>query len=199
MALTGLALCGFLVIHLAGNLLLFAGAEKFNGYARFLEENPLLIPAEIVLFLTFALHIYLGVRVSLENRRARPDRYAVQGKKGGRTLASSTLWISGGITLVFLVLHLIHFKLADRTGTTLYHIVVTAFHSLPYSAWYVLAVCVLGLHVGHGMQSACRSLGLHHPKYAPAIRWASYLFGALVAIGYASLPIWAYLFTRNPA
>lgn len=193
MAVTGLCLCLFLVVHILGNLLLFSGPEKFNGYARFLEESPLLYPAEVGLALLFAVHIALGVRVTLENWRARPARYVVQASEGTRTLASRTMWLSGGVTFVFLVLHLVHFKLADRTGTTLYHIVVDAFQSLPYVAGYVVAVCVLGLHVGHGLQSAFRSLGFVHPRTTPLVTWASRLFGVAVAVGYSSLPLWAYL------
>ncbi len=200
MALTGLGLCGFLVVHLSGNFLVFAGPEKFNGYAHYLETNPLLIPAEVGLFLLFVLHIGLAARVTLQNWAARPTPYAVKATEGGRTFASSTMWLSGLITLVFLVLHLLHFKFAgDEAKADLHKLVVSTFHSLPYVVWYVFAVCVLGLHVGHGLQSALRSLGIQHSKYTFAIEWLSRLFGAAIAIGYSSIPIWAYFFTRNPA
>jgi succinate dehydrogenase / fumarate reductase cytochrome b subunit len=197
MALTGLGLCVFLVVHLAGNLLIFEGPLAFNGYARSLEANPLLIPAEVALALTFLLHVVLAVRVTLENKSARPIRYAVKVSEGTSTLASRTMWISGVITLVFIVLHLIHFKFAEGAKDNLHRLVVTTFHSLPYVVWYVFAVCVLGLHVGHGFQSAFRSLGLSHPNWTQLVRWVSRIFGVVVALGYASIPIWCYL-TRSP-
>ena len=200
MALTGLGLCAFLVVHMSGNFLLFAGPEKFNGYANYLEHHPLLIPAEIGLALLFLVHIVLAARVTLENRRARPVRYAVQHSEGGRSFASSTMWISGAVTLVFLILHLKHFKFGGEAKTANLHLlVVTTFHSVPYVVGYVAAVSILGLHVGHGVQSAFRTLGIDHPRFNPLIRWGSCLFGVYIAVGYASLPIWAYLATRSPA
>lgn len=200
MALSGLALCGFLVVHLLGNFLVFLGPEKFNGYAHFLETHPLLIPAEIGLAFLFLVHIGLAARVTRQNWAARPHGYAVKATEGGRSLASGTMWLSGLITLVFLVLHLIHFKFAaDEEKGDLHKLVLTTFHSLPYVVWYVFAVCVLGLHVGHGLKSAFRSLGLEHPKYTLALLWLSRLFGVAIAIGYASIPIWAYFFTRTLA
>ncbi|HVR72777.1 MAG TPA: succinate dehydrogenase cytochrome b subunit [Planctomycetota bacterium] len=194
MAVTGLGLSVFLVVHLAGNFLLIVGPEEFNGYARALEENPLLIPAEVVLLLGFVLHFGLAAWVTLENWRARPVRYVVKASEGTRTFASSTMWLTGSITLVFVVLHLIHFKFADHEAAGgLHNLVLTTFQSLPIVIWYVAAVCALGLHVGHGFQSAFRTLGLQHPKYTPFIQWLSRIFGVVVALGYSSLPIWAYL------
>lgn len=200
MALTGLGLCGFLVLHLAGNFLLFAGPQAFNGYAKKLEENPLLLPGEISLLALFAIHVGFALRVTLENRRARPVRYAVSATEGERSFASGTMWLSGLITLVFLVLHLLHFRFAGAEARAdLHALVLKTFQSLTYVAWYVFAVCVLGLHVGHGFQSAFRSLGLHHPKYTQLVRWVSRIFGAGVALGYASLSIWAYFSTGKPS
>ena len=198
MALTGLGLCVFLAVHLAGNLLVFKGPEAFNGYARSLEANVLLLPAEIALALTFVLHVALAIRVTLDNRAARPVRYVVKVSEGTSTIASRTMFLSGSLTLVFIVLHLIHFKFAGAERQDLHRLVLTTFHSLPYVVWYVFAVCVLGMHVGHGFQSAFRTLGVMHPNWTPLIRWTSRVFGVVVAAGYASIPIWCYL-TRSPA
>src|SRR5262245_10474866 len=140
MALTGLGLYLFLIVHLAGNLLVFAGPESFNGYARRLEENPLLIPAEVALLALFVAHVLLALAVTIENRLARPDRYVMKRREGGKTLGSSTMVLTGCLIFVFLVLHLIHFKFASREGTTLYHLVVNTFHQPGYVAWYVFAM-----------------------------------------------------------
>jgi len=88
MALTGLVLYGFLVGHLAGNLLLFKqdGGRQFNAYSDYLLNHPLVVPAELGLVLVFLLHVYLAIRVSLENRRARPMGYRVSRASGGQSL-----------------------------------------------------------------------------------------------------------------
>lgn len=193
-ALTGLALCGFLVVHLAGNMLMFVGKEAFDGYAEALTSMPLIVPAEVVLALFFLAHMTLAVLVTWENWRARPTRYVSNSSCGERTVASGTMIYSGLIVLVFLVLHLIDFKVAYEEGTSLYQLVVDKFQSPYYVVWYVFAVCVLGLHVSHGVQSAFRSLGLMHAKYTPCIEKLGMLFAVVVAVGYASLPLYAYFF-----
>jgi len=194
MALTGLALTAFLVAHLAGNLLVFLGPDAFNGYSASLEHNPLLIPAEIVLLLLYVAHVLLAIVVTIENRKARPERYVMKRREGGKTLASSTMLYSGLIIFVFVVLHLITFKFADREGTTLYDIEVRVFQSLPYVIWYVFAVSVVGLHVSHGFQSSFRTLGLGHPKYLRLVDKTSRILGVALAVGYALIPIWIHLF-----
>jgi succinate dehydrogenase / fumarate reductase cytochrome b subunit len=196
MAVTGLALTLFLAVHLAGNLLIFLGPEAFNGYARALEESPLLIPAEIGLFLVFAVHVLLAATVTVQNREARPVRYARKKREGGKTVASSTMLLSGSFILVFIVIHLINFKFAAREGTTLYHLVLDKFQSLPYVYGYIAAMFVLGVHIGHGFQSAFRTLGLVHPKYTPLVTWAGKALMVAFFVGYSSIPAWAYAFAR---
>ena len=193
MAISGLGLCLFLTVHLAGNLLLFAGPKVFNGYAATIEANPLLIPSEIVLLFTFLVHICFAIPVTLENRKARPIRYVVSASKGRRTFASSTMWLSGVVTLVFIVLHLIDFKFASRNGKTLYDLVVLKFQSWLYVVWYILASSILALHLSHGFQSAFRSLGLEHPKYTPFVEGVGKVFSVIVAVGYSLIPLGVFL------
>jgi succinate dehydrogenase / fumarate reductase cytochrome b subunit len=196
-ALTGLLLCGFLIFHLAGNLLILAGAEKFDAYAKFLHDNAaLVIVAEIGLIALFVTHIGLALRLTAENHRARGGRYGVRNDRGSRTVASETMAVSGLIVLAFLVIHLINFKFADRTASpydgSLYRVVVSLFQgSVGYVIWYVIASCVLGLHLSHGLQSAFQTLGVQHPRYSPWLRRAGYGFAALIAVGYSILPIFA--------
>ncbi len=208
MALTGLALCGFLVTHLAGNFLLFLGPAVFDAYAGGLESRPwLVIPAEIVLLAIFGCHLYLALRVSLENRRARPRRYEVSGNRGKITLASRTMVYSGIVILVFIVLHVALFKFGERPtvtvdGTTheesLYWLVVRTFQSPFALVWYVVAVCVVGMHVFHGVQSALRSFGLNNARFDPVLQFVSSAFGIAIALGYSSLPVFIHLFVVFP-
>jgi succinate dehydrogenase / fumarate reductase cytochrome b subunit len=200
-ALSGLALCGFLIVHLAGNFLLFKGPEAFNGYAHGLERNPLLLPAELGLVAIFGVHILFALRVSWENRRARPERYEVFADKGGRTVASRSMIVTGLLVLGFIVVHLVNFRFAD-VGTyvgqhgsaqrDLHAAVVGLFGRPEYAFLYVAAVGLLGLHVSHGVQSLFRTLGFHHPRYTPIVCWISRLFGGAVAVGYAVFPVLGY-------
>lgn len=200
-ALTGLALVLFLVGHLAGNLLLLLGQEAFDAYAAALEGNPLLIPIEIILLTIFLLHVGLALKSSLENRSARDEAYVIRGNRGKKNFANSTMVFSGVVILVFLILHLLHFKFADRPagllpdGTILedsLFVTVVLFYkqSLAQTAWYVLAVCIVGFHVSHGFQSAFQSLGIHHGRYTPCLKWTSVGLGIVLALGYAILPLY---------
>lgn len=192
-AVTGICLCLFLVAHLLGNLLLFVGAESFDAYARKLETSPLLPLAEAGLAALFLAHIVLTVWVTIENWRARPVRYRSKRWEGGKTLGSDTMWITGPLILAFLVLHLLDFRLADRSGQDLSQMVFDKFLAFPYVLIYVAAMLVVGLHVSHGFQSVFRSLGLVHPRYMPVVQWVGWLFAALAAVGFASIPLWIYL------
>ena len=193
MAKTGLLLCGFLIVHLAGNMLLFAGPEAFNNYAAALTSNKfLLIPAEIVLFSLFGVHIFLALKLTMENRSARGGvRYAVNTQAGDMNIATKTMPITGAWTLVFLVLHLVNFKFADHSGELgLYGVVQSHFQNPVWSLYYIISMALLGLHVGHGVQSTFQTYGLNHPKYEAIIKNASIGFGLLIFVGFSSFPVY---------
>jgi succinate dehydrogenase cytochrome b subunit len=195
MAFTGLGLFGFLVMHLTGNLLIFKGAGDFNAYAQSLKNfGALLILAEAGLALFFLVHIVSGVRVAIENRRARPDRYAMFGKQGDATVASRTMVIGGVILAIFVVTHVKMFKFGDwsRAGG-LWGLVIRTFHDPLMVAWYSLAMLALGLHLSHGFQSAFQTLGAIKPQWRPNLRRVGFVVGWLIAIGFLSLPIYGYL------
>ena len=194
-ALTGLALCGFLVTHLAGNLLILVGPEAFDGYAEAMTSNKaFLYTAEVILFVTFATHIGLAVMLTVENRRARPRGYAVNATSGEATVASSTMIYSGVVILVFLILHLLHFKFSWEEGQSLHALVIETYQNPLQVIWYVACMGVLGLHLSHGVQSAVRSLGISHPRYTPIVRASSIGFAVVISVGFAILPIYAYFF-----
>ena len=194
MALTGIPLCGFLVVHLAGNLLLLKpdGGRTFEAYAEMLTDQPLLVPAELGLLAIFLLHLYLAVSVTLGNWRARPVSYQKRRSAGGRTWASSTMIYSGTLVLVFLVLHLIGFKYGDRGSDSLHDLVVSSFRSPLYGGGYVLAMAVLGFHLWHAVQSALQTLGLHASR---RLRVAGAVLALILAGGFGILPLWLFLAT----
>lgn len=188
---TGLLLCGFLITHLAGNLLIFKGADAFNRYAGLLEANPFILPAEALLAAFFLLHVALALRAQWENRRARPSRYENKQMEGGRTPGSATMLLSGIVTAAFLVIHVRTFKFGDKSAG-LYRLVVSSFGSPYYSFFYVVAMAGLGLHLSHGFQSAFQTFGVNHPKFTPWIKAAGLVFAAAMSLGFASIPVWAY-------
>lgn len=191
MAVTGIALYGFLVGHLAGNLQLLKGdgGTAFNAYSEFLINHPLLIPIELALLGIFIAHVAFAVSVSKENSRARPIGYQKSTSSGGRTLASYTMIFSGIFTLVFLLIHLKTFKYGDRGSGTLYDLVVGTFHEPLYLAGYLAAMLILGFHLWHAFQSALQTLGFNASKW----RSTSALFSILVAGGFGAIPLILFL------
>lgn len=191
-ALAGLLLCGFLLMHLAGNLFLFVGDKAFNHYAEMLEKNPLLPVAEIGLVVLFLIHIALSVRARMANAAARPIGYEAVADKGGRTPGSRTMAVSGSLLLLFIIVHIKTFRFApeELRETNIYKVVTDWFHNPLYAGFYVLALIGLGLHLSHGFQSAFQTLGINHPRYTPTIRKVGLAFAVLVALGFMSMPIY---------
>lgn len=195
MAATGLVWYGFLMGHLLGNLLLLKGdsGQAFDAYSEFLINHPLLIPAELFLLATFLLHIYLAIRVTADNRRARPVAYQVTRSSGGRSLASSSMIFTGAFTLVFIVLHLITFKYGERVDGSLYKLVEQTFQQTGYMVWYAVAMLVLGFHLWHAFQSAFQTLSLR----SNAIRNIGLALCLSIAAGFAFLPIYMGLIQQG--
>jgi len=195
LALTGLALCGFLITHLLGVLFTFAGQEILDGYATLLEENILLIPAEIFLCSLFLIHIFLAIRVTLENRKSRPRGYGVRNDHGVKTGASSTMIYTGFAAMMFLFAHLAYLKFSARIDDSLYLLMLKTFReSLIPVTIHVIAVFLLGYHLSHGIQSAIRTLGLNHPRFNFFVRLVGYGFGCFVAVGFSSVPVYLHFF-----
>lgn len=194
MGATGLFLCLFLVVHLAGNLLLFIpdGGETFNAYADFMSHSKLVRLMEIVLFLGFLFHIVDGIQLTRENKRTRPIPYAVH-RNSGASWPSRNMGLTGVIVLVFLLVHLNTFFVKHRLlkeEMTMYDSVLQAFSHPLYSLFYVFAMVLLGLHLNHGFQSAFQSLGLKPRRYTPLIQKSGIAFSVLIPFGFATIPIY---------
>jgi succinate dehydrogenase cytochrome b subunit len=201
-AVTGLCLFLYLILHLAGNLLVFAGPTIFNGYSHQLISNPLLVPVEILLLAVFLLHIYKVVRMWVANRGARPVAYARKewaGHTSRKSFSSATMILSGAIILLFVVLHVRMFKYGPEysvPGTNirdLYRLEMEIFSNPITVAFYVLCLLVVGSHLWHGISSAFQSLGVDHPRYTPWIRAAGQILALIIAAGFIVIPIWVYL------
>jgi succinate dehydrogenase / fumarate reductase cytochrome b subunit len=135
----------------------------------------------------------MGALLFYQNFRARPVGYLVKKSAGGRTLGSSTMPYTGLMLLAFVVFHLFNFSLADKTNTTIYHVVAVAFSNPGTVLVYLAAVVVAGVHVHHGVWSAFQTLGANHPHYFPLIRKIGLGFSLIVGAGFGSIPIFLAL------
>ncbi|MEX1023806.1 MAG: succinate dehydrogenase cytochrome b subunit [Planctomycetota bacterium] len=197
MALTGLLLVGFLIAHLAGNLTLFADVEgaAFNAYAgKLLDLGPLLYVAEVGLVLLFGIHIYLAIRLTLDNREARRTGYVIRNDRGAKTLGSASMPVTGVLILGYTILHLFDFRFDESFEEDGALLVRNTLSQPLHGVIYVIAAGVVGLHVSHGFQSAFQSLGWNHPRYMPLVKQISIGLAALLAAGFAALPLY-FLFT----
>lgn len=195
-AISGLCLVLFLVGHLAGNLLLYLGAEEFNKYAEFLQSKPfLVIPAEIGLIVFFLMHFYLAIKVTLENKEARPQGYEMQVTAGDSSLASRTMIWSGVVVAIFIVAHVWMFKFGEHDGPGgMYGMVVRAFSNPLISGLYILAMIILGFHLSHCIASGFQTLGVLKPQWRQPSRKIGMVLGWVLAVGFALFPIWGLVF-----
>ncbi len=202
MAATGIGLILFLLVHLIGNLTLFGGPEAFNGYVATLDiVKPLIRVIEVGLALVFIFHIIYGVWLWFINKKANPIKYKVNASSKNSDIYSRTTIITGITIFIFLVLHLSTFWYAFNFGQSphdapheYYQIVVDWFQSPIYSGAYVIAVIFLGFHLNHGFQSAFQTFGWNHKKYFRFIELLGTAYSILMAVGFASMPIYFYFF-----
>lgn len=200
MAVSGIVLFGFILLHMAGNLKLYLGHEAFNHYAEFLRTAgaPVLPRGvalwifRVVLIVAAYLHIDSATRLTLQNRRARPVAYQVK-KNVEADYAARTMRWGGVLVLLFLIYHLMHFTWGnahpDFVPGDPYHNVVTGFSVLWVSLFYVLAQLALGMHLYHGLWSLFQSLGWSNPRFNWARRRFAQLFAIVVTVGNVSFPV----------
>jgi succinate dehydrogenase cytochrome b subunit len=203
-ALTGLSLVGFLIFHLAGNLLVFFGPEEYNAHAHALISNPLIIPAELGLLALFLLHVYKTVANYLTNRTARPDRYTVRKWARGasrKSVGSATMIVSGLVTFGFVILHLFTFKYGPYYASAtvpgerdLYRLLIEVFHRPADVVIYVACMALIGLHMRHGISSAFQSLGLMPQSWTRWMLRTGLVLAVLIGGGFLLIPVWVYFF-----
>jgi succinate dehydrogenase / fumarate reductase, cytochrome b subunit len=198
--ITGIALFLYLVVHIAGNLLVFLGPAFFNKYAFTLEANPLIPVVEIGLLLIFLIHIYKTVTMFLRNQQARPVSYKRKkyaGRPSRKSLASSTMIASGLWLLVFIIIHVKAFRYGTEYewaagGRDLYRLEMENFASPLMVGFYVLSMVVVGSHLWHGFSSAFQSLGADHPKWTPRLLALGKVVAVAIAGGFIVIAVWAH-------
>jgi succinate dehydrogenase / fumarate reductase cytochrome b subunit len=200
--LTGLGLFVYLIVHIAGNLLVFFGPEFFNTYSAALLRNPLVPVIEIGLLVIFLIHIYKTVPMVFKNRSARPIAYERKERAGGasrKSLASSTMIVSGLWLLLFVVIHVRTFKYGTEYEVPgsdgvrdLYRLEMENFSNPFVVAFYVLSMVIVGSHLWHGIASAFQSLGADNPRFTPRLLAAGKAMAVAIAAAFIVIAVWAY-------
>lgn len=204
-AFTGLALLIFLVAHLAGNLLFLIGPEAFNEYGHKLTSNPLIYGAELGLLAVFVLHIIKTIGLVMKSSAARPEGYAkkkwakTKNPRSRKSLASSTMIVTGTITLLFVVTHLITFKFGAYYESAvpgvrdLYRLQMGVFSNPLYVGFYIVSMGVILFHLWHGVSSALQSFGISSPTWTPRIIAIGRAIAVILGLGFAILPVYTFI------
>ena len=203
---TGLFLVLYLIIHIVGNVMFVFGPGVFNAYADLLGGNPLIPVIEIVLLAGFVVHIYKTVRMFLRNQDARPVGY-VQKRRAGppsrKTLASTTMIITGLWLVVFLIIHVRTFRFSAHPETPagivdLYRVETEALASPLALAFYAISMVIVGSHLWHGVSSGFQSLGFDHPRWTPRLVTFGKVFAVVIAGGFIAIAIVAHFAGARP-
>jgi succinate dehydrogenase / fumarate reductase cytochrome b subunit len=202
MAVTGFSMLAFVLVHLAGNTSLYYGPDGVNSYAKALRRfTAFLWTFRLALFAMFSLHVFYGIRLTLENRAAKPKSYAVKVNLQNTFAARNMIW-TGLLIGAFLVYHLLHFTLQvtnpiiaagshpDAMGRPdVFMMVVLSFRKLLVSSFYIFSMGALCLHLSHSIQSAFQTLGLNTEKTFPVIIKGGTLAAILIFLGFAVIPV----------
>jgi len=198
-AVTGLVMIVFVLVHLLGNTTIFSGPGGINAYSAKLHGlGPFVWVFRLFLAGMLALHVIFAVLLTLENRAANPDKYAVK-KMLKATFAGETMIWTGSLLLAFLVYHLLQFTVrvtpdiipeavAVKPGNV-FAMVVASFRVTPISLVYVAAMVALFLHLSHGIQSIFQTVGLSNDKTMPQFTACGKLVSTLLLLGFCSIPV----------
>ena len=205
MAITGAAMFLFVIAHLIGNLQIFLGPEAINRYGHFLQSNMEIVwSARIGLLLMILVHIWAAVKLTAENRAARPIPYHHY-EVVAASYASRTMMMSGLIIFFFIIYHLLHFTVQmkeinfrgvdfatlhdPQNRHDVYGMMVLGFSNVWVSLFYMIAMGLLSLHLSHGVRSMFQSLGWKKRGYAPGIHGFATGMAIFIFLGYISIPL----------
>jgi succinate dehydrogenase / fumarate reductase cytochrome b subunit len=201
MAVTGVILIGFVIVHMIGNLKVYQGADAFNHYAEglrtlgepFFGYGQLLWILRIILLVAVIIHIVAAVQLVLHSRKARAIGYRKYDGDMVFSYASRTMKWGGLIILGFVIYHLLHLTFGsahpDFIPGDVYHNLVAGFQSWPVSIAYVLAMIPLGFHLYHGFWSMLQTFGATNPRVNRIQRPLAAVLALVVVLGNVSFPV----------
>lgn len=199
MALTGLGLWAFMIVHLAGNLLIFAGRDAANAYSANLHHTPLILwGGRAGIVACFAFHIWAAIGTRGTNAGARPTAYAYANRTPA-TVQSKSMLLSGLMLLTFLVYHLAHFTwhnahpaqvtVFPNGDVDVYNMVIRGFSVPLISLVYIAGQVLLSMHLSHGISSLAQHLGIQGPRLTPALKLSANVIAGAIALAFISIPI----------
>ncbi len=203
MGLTGLVWMGFILTHMAANMLILVSSDLYNWYGHAIVSNKLVLyGAESVLTLCLIVHVVTAIGLTIQNRKSRTSRYAMtpNGEKGP-SVASKTMALQGSIVLAFIILHLITFKYGTEYNTVvngvpmrdLHKLVLEVFQQPGYVVWYVVSLVLLMFHLSHGAHSIFQSFGILERKMQKSLKKFAWLYAVVVVGGFLSQPLYVFL------
>jgi len=202
MAISGLFLISFLIVHASVNALIFYNdkGKTFTIGAHFMATNPIIRTIEIILIFGFIIHIIQGLVLWRKNRKARPIQYFYKDNTPRVPWYSKSMTLLGTLILLFLIIHTQNFWIPNRVHQfqygeelPLYEMIIEKFQSLVEVVIYLIGCFSLGWHLLHGFQSAFRSIGISHKKYDTLILKLSYGFAIIIPSTLAIMPVSIYL------
>lgn len=206
MALSGLFIAFFLVIHLLGNFQLLLKAEKahlqYNWYSHLLSHNILIEIIAYILYFTLIFHIFNALWITYSNWKSNGLGLKVDKRGVNSTWFSRNMGILGVIILLFLIIHMKDYwyiykfgelPLDEKGNKDVYAIVAASFKQGWYVSLYIISFIALGFHLAHGVWSAFRTLGVYNKWYIKLIKYIGITFAILLSLGFAIIPIIVYL------
>ncbi|MEZ4887613.1 MAG: succinate dehydrogenase cytochrome b subunit [Chitinophagales bacterium] len=207
-AATGLFLCLFLIVHLSANCILLlpetTAREMYNSYSTLLRENPLIKLVAYALYLSIILHTVYALLVTLHNRKAKPQKYAVNHTNENSSWTSQNMGLIGIFILLFIVVHLANFwariKLGMGEGVgvdslgnkDVYEVTSSLFHNIYYVVFYSILMIPLGFHLHHGLKSAFKTLGFYHKNGLKIVSKVALVYALIVSILFGIIPFIVY-------
>jgi len=213
MSITGLFLMIFLLVHLTANLFLLIGSDAFNSVSHFMETNPLIQIMQPILAIGFLVHITYSIILTIQNYRARPQKYDKLVQDNSSTWASRNMFILGSMIGIFLVIHIINFFWKMKfSGSDLYNEVMVdgvsmhnayalvaglftdASYGVVYSIFYILGAIFLGLHLHHAFWSAFQTIGWSNNIWRKRLEVIGDIYAVLIGAGFSIIPLYFLIF-----
>jgi succinate dehydrogenase / fumarate reductase cytochrome b subunit len=207
-AITGLFLCVFLIVHLSANcILLFPESiarDLYNSYSTTLRESTLIKIVAYFLYLSIILHAIYALLITLKNRKSKPEKYVVNLSNENSTWASQNMGLLGIVILLFIIVHLANFWARIKLGIgeevrldamgnkDVYEVTYSLFQNIYFVIFYTVISIPLALHLHHGLKSAFKSLGFYHKKGLRVLAKISLIFAVIMGIGFGIIPFIVY-------
>jgi len=205
---TGLFLCVFLVVHLSANCILLLPEETarglYNSYSTTLRESPLIKIVAYALYASILLHVFYALLITLNNRKAKPQKYVMNNSKENSTWTSQNMGLIGTMILLFIVVHLANFwariklGMGDAVGldtagnVDVYEVTSSLFHNIYYVIFYTVLVIPLAFHLHHGFKSAFKTLGFYHKKGLRIVAKIALIYAIVMGVGFGVIPFIVY-------